>query len=149
MIEFGIKVFLAPAVAATTTIPSSSSDRLPSSSSDCPPGVRTDGSPAYYRDLLLKEFDDILVDALPNKLPPLREINHRIPYKPKNPEKPLIAHKYRLPEAHKRALEQDVAAKLESGILAVTTEVPLAASHMVPKQQPDELSSCARSSETK
>ena len=76
------------------------------------------------------------MDALPNKLPPLREINHRIPYKP---TKPWIAHKYRLPEAHKKALEQDVAAKLESGILAFTTEVPLAASHMVPKQQPGEL----------
>ena len=96
--------------------------------------VRTDGTVEYYRELLLKEFDDILVDKLPNKLPPLREINHRIPFKPKTP---WIAHKYRLPEAHKQALERDVNAKLQSGILRYTSEIPLAASHMVPKSEPD------------
>lgn len=98
-----------------------------------PNNVHKNGSPAYYRDLLLKEFDDVLVDQLPNELPPLREINHHIPYKP---TKPWIAHKYRLPEAHKQALEEDVKAKLESGILRYTSDVPLAASHMVPKHEP-------------
>src|SRR5436305_13350109 len=67
--------------------------------------IRKNGDSNYYRELLLSEFDDILVDQLPNELPPLREINHRIPYKP---TKPWIAHKYRLPEAHKQALERDV-----------------------------------------
>ena len=95
-----------------------------------PNGIGTDRKPAYYCQLLLSEFDDILVDQLLNELPPLREINHRIPYKPK---KPWIAHKYRLPEAHKAALEKDVNAKLQSGILRYTAEIPLAASHMVPK----------------
>ena len=47
--------------------------------------VRTNGTAEYYRNLLLKEFDDMLVDELPNKLPPLREINHHIPFKPKTP----------------------------------------------------------------
>ena len=72
------------------------------------------------------------MDKLPNELPPPHEINHRIPYKP---TKPWIAHKYRLPEAHKRALEEDVKAKLKSGILRYTSEIPLAASHMVPKKE--------------
>ena len=45
------------------------------------PEVRTDSTAEYYRDLLFKEFDKILVDKLLNKLPPLREINHRIPFK--------------------------------------------------------------------
>ena len=73
-----------------------------------PRDVRKDDTPEYYRELLLKEFDDILTDQLSNKLPPLRDINHYIPYKP---TKPWIAHKYRLPEAHKQALEKDVKAK--------------------------------------
>ncbi|TMC16719.1 MAG: hypothetical protein E6J34_19695 [Chloroflexi bacterium] len=94
--------------------------------------IRKNGDSNYYRELLLSEFDDILVDQLPNELPPLREINHRIPYKP---TKPWIAHKYRLPEAHKQALERDVKAKLQSGILRYTSEIPLAASHMVPKHE--------------
>jgi len=85
---------------------------------------------------LLSEFDDILVNELPNELPPLREINHRIPYKP---TKPWIAHKYRLPEAHKAQLEKNVNPKLKSGIYRYTSEVPLAASHMVPKADPAEL----------
>jgi hypothetical protein len=102
------------------------------SNGDGTTNVRMDGNPAYYRELLLSEFDDILVDELPNELPPLRDINHRIPYKP---TKPWIAHKYRLPEAHKRALEEDVKAKLKSGILRYTSEIPLAASHMVPKKE--------------
>lgn len=92
--------------------------------------VRRDGNAAYYHGLLLLEFKDILMDELPNELPPLRDINHQIPYKP---TKPWIAHKYRLPEAHKAALEKDVNAKLWSGILQYTSEVPLAASYMVPK----------------
>ena len=95
--------------------------------------VDKSGSPAYFRELLLKEFDDVLVDELANELPPLHEVNHRIPYKP---AKPWIAHKYRLPEAHKQALEADVKAKLESGILRYTSDIPLAASHMVPKHEP-------------
>ena len=75
---------------------------LPKCSNFAPPhGIRMDGKPAYYRQLLLSEFDDILVDQLLNELPPLREINHRIPYTPK---KPWIGNKYRLPEAHKAAL---------------------------------------------
>src|SRR2546430_625587 len=70
-----------------------------------PRNVRKDGDAKYYRELLLSEFGDVLVDKLPNELPPLRKVNHRIPYKPK---KPFIARKYRLPEAHKQALERDV-----------------------------------------
>jgi hypothetical protein len=80
---------------------------------------------------LLSEFDDILLDELPNELPPLRDINHRIPYKLKTP---WVAHKFRLPEAHKLTLEKDVEAKLRSGILRYSSEIPLAASHMVPKK---------------
>ena len=103
-------------------------------STDSPPvDVQMDGTAEYYRSLLLKEFNDILVDELPNKLPPLREINHRIPFKPKTP---WVAHKYRLPEAQKKALEKDTNAKLQSGILCHTSEIPLAASHMVPKKEP-------------
>src|SRR5205814_9622098 len=90
--------------------------------------VCTDGDANYYQELLLTEFDGILVDKLPNELPPLRDINHRIPYKPKTP---WAASKYRLPEAHKLALEQDVKPKLRSGILRYSSDVPLAASHMV------------------
>ncbi len=96
-----------------------------------PLDVNTEGDANYYRDLLLTEFDEILVDELPNELPPLRDINHRIPYKPKTP---WAASKYRLPEAHKLALEQDVKPKLRSGILRYSSDVPLAASHMVPKK---------------
>ena len=59
--------------------------------------------------------------------------NHRIPYKPKTP---WIAKKYRLPEAQKQALEDDVKAKLQSGILRYTSDIPLAASHMVAKSTP-------------
>jgi hypothetical protein len=47
--------------------------------------VDKEGSPAYYRGLLEKEFKDVLVDELPNELPPLREINYHIPYHPKTP----------------------------------------------------------------
>jgi hypothetical protein len=101
-----------------------------------PRNVKKNGDAEYYRNLLLSEFDDVLVDQLPNELPPLRDVNHRIPYKP---TKPWIAHKYRLAEAHKQALERDVNAKLQSGILRYTSEVPLAASHMVPKQEPGQL----------
>jgi hypothetical protein len=93
--------------------------------------VRMNGNAEYYRKILLEEFDDILVDALPNELPPLREINHRIPYKP---TKPWIAHKYRLSDFHQKGLEKDIIPKLRSGILRYTSEIPLAASHMVPKQ---------------
>ena len=112
---------------ATTSITTS-----PTTQSFEPKDVDKNGSPTYYRNLLLEEFDDVLVDELPNELPPLREINHRIPYKP---TKPWIAHKYRLPEAHKQALEEDVKAKLDSGILRFTSDIPLAASHMVPKHE--------------
>src|SRR5204862_3455782 len=112
--------------ATAIVIPSNST----SSNSTKPRNVDKHGSPAYYRELLLSEFEDILVDELPNELPPLHEVNHRIPYKPK---KPWIAHKYRLSEAHKKALEQEVAAKLQCGILQYTSNVPLAASHMVRK----------------
>ena len=96
--------------------------------------VQTNGTAEYYRNLLLKEFDDMLVDELPNELPPLRDINHRIPFKPKTP---WVAHKYRLPEAQKQALEKDVNAKLQSGILRYTSEIPLAAFMMVPKKEPN------------
>ena len=120
-----------PTSTPTSSLPPTPSPSPPSTPSQTPPpNIRTDGSPDYYRQLLLSEFDSILFSELPNELPPLREINHRIPYKPK---KPWIAHKYRLPEAHKAALEKDVKAKLQSGILRYTSEVPLAASHMVPK----------------
>ena len=85
---------------------------------------------------MLSEFDDVLVDKLPNELPQLWEINHHISYKP---TKLWIAHKYWLPEAHKAALEKDVTPKIQSGILRYTLEVPLAASHMVPKHEPKEL----------
>lgn len=95
-----------------------------------PQKVRKDGDSDYYHELLLKEFNDILVDQLPNELPPLRDINHHIPYKP---TKPWIAHKFRLPEAQKQALEKDMEPKLRSGIYRYTSEIPLAASHMVPK----------------
>ena len=88
--------------------------RTTTSLAPVPTNVRTDGNAEYYRSLLLEEFDDILVDKLPNELPPLRQINHRIPYKP---TKPWVAHKYRLSEMHKKALEKDVMPKLESGIL--------------------------------
>ena len=37
----------------------------------------------YYRDLLLKEFNDILINELSNKLSSLREINHQISFKSK------------------------------------------------------------------
>ena len=97
-----------------------------------PRDIRKDSNATYYRELLLSEFNNILVDRLPNKLPPLREINHYIPYKP---TKPWIAHKYRLPEAHKKALEQDIDTKLWSGIIHYTSEIPLAASHMMPKHE--------------
>jgi hypothetical protein len=89
------------------------------------------GSPEYYRNLLINEFHDVLVDELPNELPPLREINHHIPYHPKTP---WVAHKYRLPEAQRAALERDVNAKLASGIMRYTSDIPLAPSHMVPKK---------------
>ena len=95
-------------------------------------GLGMDGDAEYYRSLLLKEFDDVLVDKLPNELPPLREINHHILYKL---TKPWVAHKYRLSEMHKKALEKDVMPKLESGILRYTSEIPLAASHVVPKHE--------------
>lgn len=60
--------------------------------------------------------------STPNELPPLQDINHYIPDKP-----------MKLWIAHKQALEEDVKAKLQSGILRFTSEIPLAASHMVPK----------------
>jgi hypothetical protein len=95
--------------------------------------VNTDvnGSPEYYRNLLVNEFDDVLVDELPNELPSLREINHHIPYHPKTP---WVAHKYRLPEAQRAALEKDMNAKLASDIMRYTLDIPLAPSHMVPKK---------------
>ena len=122
---------------ATEAVSSATAIIIPSNSissnSMKPRNVDKHSSPAYYRELLLSEFEDILVDELPNELPPLREVNHRIPYKPK---KPWIAHKYRLSEAHKKALEQEVTVKLQSGILRYTSDVPLAASHMARKHEP-------------
>lgn len=125
----------APAVQAIS-VDTSPSESTPDASSmtNAPVEVRKDGTAEYYRNLLLEEFKDILVDELPNKLPPLREVNHRIPFRPKTP---WSANKYRLPEAHKKALEEDVNAKLQSGILCHTSEIPLAASHMVPKREPE------------
>jgi hypothetical protein len=62
-----------------------------------------DGDGKYY-EKLLDEFDGILVDKVPNELPPLREINHWIPFKP---SKPWVAHKFRLSEVHKAALDDE------------------------------------------
>ena len=122
-----------PVVAtATASITTTSPIPPPPSIPLAPRDIDKDGTPTYYRELLHKEFDDVLVDELPNELPPLREINHRIPYKP---TKPWIAHKYRLPEAHKQALEEIVKPKLKSGILRFTSDVPLAPSHIVPKSE--------------
>jgi hypothetical protein len=45
------------------------------------------------------------------------------------------AQKYPLPNTQKLMLEQDVKAKLKFGILKYTSEIPLAASHMVPKRE--------------
>ena len=67
----------------------------------------------------------------PNLQFPLREINHHIPYHRKAP---WVAHKYRLPEAQRAALEKGVNAKLASGIMRYTSDIPLAPSHMVPKK---------------
>ena len=94
--------------------------------------MRMDDMMEYYLDLLLKEFDDILVDELSNKLPPLIEINHRISFKPKIS---WIAYKYRLPDAHKKTLEQDVEVKLWSDIYRYISEIPLATSHMIFKKE--------------
>lgn len=69
----------------------------------------------------------------PERTAPLREINYHIPYEP---TKPWIAHQYRLPEIHKQTLKQDIEAKLWSGICRYISEIPLAASHMVPKHEP-------------
>jgi hypothetical protein len=113
--------------AATTAVATATEENfLPNSLPKPPPSqrhIRKDGNATYYRDLLLSEFDDVLVDKLPNELPPLREINHRIPYKP---TKPWIAHKFRLSEGHKAQLEKDKAevvarwikegAKLDAGL---------------------------------
>ena len=96
-----------------------------------PTNVQQDGNGKYYQELLEEEFKDILVDQLPNKLPPLREINHSIPFHPKTV---WAAHKYRLPEAHKSALEGNVDGKLKAGIIRYSSDIPLAASHMVPKK---------------
>lgn len=119
---------VAPATASITTSPGTTASHPPP-----PPNIDTDGSPSYYEALLLEEFEDLLVNELPNKLPPLREVNHTIPYKG---TKPFVARKYRLSEDRKKALEEDVRRKLESGILEYSSDVPLAASHMVPKSEP-------------
>jgi hypothetical protein len=121
--------FMAVAAATTITVTSASdSEECPA-----PKGIDKDAMPEYYREKLLEEFADVLVDKLPNELPPLREVNHRVPY---NPSTPYVAHKYRLPEDRKEALEKDIEAKQESGILAYPSNVPLAASYMVPKHEP-------------
>jgi hypothetical protein len=56
------------------------------------------------------------------------ETNHSIPFHPKTA---WAADKYRLPEAHKAALEDNVEAKLTPGIVRYSSETPLAASRMV------------------
>jgi RNase H-like domain found in reverse transcriptase/Integrase zinc binding domain/Retrotransposon gag protein/Retroviral aspartyl protease/Reverse transcriptase (RNA-dependent DNA polymerase)/Chromo (CHRromatin Organisation MOdifier) domain/Zinc knuckle len=94
--------------------------------------VSKSGTPEYYRGLLMEEFTDVLVDELPPELPPLRDVNHRIPFKP---SKPWAASKYRLAESQKKALEEDVAAKVKIGILVPSDDLPLAPSMMVPKKE--------------
>jgi len=121
-----------PATAIATVAPVTVATIEATSTQQVATNVRMDGDAEYYRSLLLKEFDDMLVDNLRNELPPLREINHRIPYKPM---KPWVAYKYRLSEMHKKALEKDIIPKLESGILWYTSEIPLAAWHVVPKHE--------------
>jgi hypothetical protein len=95
-----------------------------------PCNIKEDGDANYYRELLLSEFDNILVDKLSNKLSLLYEINHRISYKPM---KLWIAHKYQLPETYKQFIEHDVHTKLRSKIYRYTSEVPLATSFVIPK----------------
>ena len=68
-----------PSKAQTTPIvgvisTESSTKKSTKISSDPSANVRMDGTPDYYRELLLEEFADVLVDELPNKLPPLWEI---------------------------------------------------------------------------
>jgi hypothetical protein len=48
-----------------------------------PSSVQKKGTADYYCELLLDEFKEVLVDQLPKKLPPLRDINHQIPFHPK------------------------------------------------------------------
>jgi RNase H-like domain found in reverse transcriptase/Integrase zinc binding domain/Chromo (CHRromatin Organisation MOdifier) domain len=122
---------VAPATASILTTPERALPLVPHPPP--PTDVDENGSPAYYEALLLDEFADVLVDELPNELPPLREVNHEIWYKG---TKPYVAHKYRLSEDRKKALEEDIRKKLDSGVLEYSSDVPLAASHMVPKSEP-------------
>jgi hypothetical protein len=68
--------------------------------------------------------------------PPILDIDAsaltKIPFHPKIP---WTTHKYRLPEAHKTALEENVKERLEAGIMVYSSEIPLAASHMIPKKE--------------
>ena len=59
-----------------STTPGTVHDTAPQTTPSTTSQVRRDGDAAYYRSLLLSEFADILVDELPNELPPLWDINH-------------------------------------------------------------------------
>jgi hypothetical protein len=58
-----------------------------------------------------------------------------IVYIPFHPKKPRVAHEYRIQaEAQRAALEKEVNAKLASGIMQCTSDIPLAPSYVVPKK---------------
>ena len=117
--------------------PDTSSSASPLTCLADPESIDKDGTPAYYRELLHESFDDVLVDELPNELNKYHRCAELITEFRINPANPALRSRCRLPEAHKKALEEDVKAKLESGILRYTSDVLLAASHMVPNHEPD------------
>ena len=98
---------------------------------DAAPEIDKNQTPEYYRNLILSQYTDILVDTVPVQLPPFRKVNHCITVRI---EKLWISLSYRLPEAHKKALDKDLDLKIKAGIIVPTMEVPLATSHMCRKR---------------